>query len=848
MGFIERGACALVVAAGLGSAASAQFAAGSDIGWAGPAEPGTVGDFYQPRYGRSMAAADLTGDGRDEVLVGSWAERKVYVYKGSALMTVIDAPSGAFGFGWSIAAGDDVDGDGREDVVVGAPHYQSNRGIVYVYSGRSVAQGSDAVMWTHAGPQTGCQLGFSVDVLGDLDGDGYAEYGAGCPYLDDAGVDRGGALTWSKGGAYKFQYGTSPGEKFGWRLRGVGDLDLDGTNDYVVSSPWAGGSNRGAIWIYDGPTGAKFQTLIGTEIDGWFGYDIDAAGDVDMDGRADLIIGAPNANGGKGTVFVRNLYANLYQASGTQTNHRYGASVAGVGDVNGDGYADFAFRRQCPTEDDAAPCFGGGTNLTPVVVRGSSNGGFSVYAQLGGVPWPNDDDNPIGTGVSLAGGGDTNGDGIAEVLYSTTVTTEPLFTTTGRVYTFFLDGPFNASYTTPAAPVAVQASDAGERNVTVSWRPFANCLGYRVYRDGAYVAEVPERTSVFVDVPPTSGSFTYEVRAFNGKGTGASASDAGAMGAWGGEVGSVFEVSAMSAIHRAGKVDHGGTIAEGDSPFGVTVGVPAFGTLMIKGVGGGIDVNALGPGGPISPEGDPGPSNIAPANGLSGIVHDQRAGFLCGVFLGASAPSDPPPPTLDFSDDALGDDFTDLYPQLDQVFFVGDGKVGTGWGAPHRFHVPDGATRLFLGVADAPYWNGSPLGFEGNVGAYLVEVKVGAWSQPYGDDLAGSLGAPDVALSGAPFVGTTVDVELRSSSASTALAGVFLGFDDAQAPFFGGTLLVDAVSPVVLALPPGGLDIPWALPSASTAGLERLLQLAVQDPGAPGGVALSRGLRVHPGF
>jgi hypothetical protein len=73
--------------------------------------------------------------------------------------------------------------------------------------------------------------------------------------------------------------------------------------------------------------------------------------------------------------------------------------------------------------------------------------------------------------------------------------------------------------------------------------------------------------------------------------------------------------------------------------------------------------------------------------------------FLVGVFLTDSAPSGPDPATLNFN--SIGTNFASLSPGIGQVFFIGDGLTGTGSGSTQTFIAPSGATRLFLGFADA---------------------------------------------------------------------------------------------------------------------------------------------------
>ncbi|HEX4897742.1 MAG TPA: hypothetical protein VFV53_05220 [Candidatus Limnocylindrales bacterium] len=109
-----------------------------------------------------------------------------------------------------------------------------------------------------------------------------------------------------------------------------------------------------------------------------------------------------------------------------------------------------------------------------------------------------------------------------------------------------------------------------------------------------------------------------------------------------------------------------------------------------------------------------GPTDIESFEGISGIVDATNGMFLTGVFLGDSIPFDPAPARLDFTD---GEAFESLAPQIAQTFFVGDG-------AGKRFLVPEGASRLFLGFADAAGYRGDP-GWYGNNAGYLdVTVQV----------------------------------------------------------------------------------------------------------------------------
>lgn len=113
-------------------------------------------------------------------------------------------------------------------------------------------------------------------------------------------------------------------------------------------------------------------------------------------------------------------------------------------------------------------------------------------------------------------------------------------------------------------------------------------------------------------------------------------------------------------------------------------------------------------------------TNITGENNLSGIVHSGSTMFLMGVFLGASAPVAPAPAGLSYT--AGNVNFASQSAQLQQVFFVGDGLTGSGTGATQQFVIPSGATRLFLGFADASSFQGASGCFQDNAGTRSAVV------------------------------------------------------------------------------------------------------------------------------
>jgi hypothetical protein len=109
-----------------------------------------------------------------------------------------------------------------------------------------------------------------------------------------------------------------------------------------------------------------------------------------------------------------------------------------------------------------------------------------------------------------------------------------------------------------------------------------------------------------------------------------------------------------------------------------------------------------------------GPTSVNSWDGISGIVHRRNGMFLVGVFLDDKRPRDPAPPRLSFTG---REEFRMLAPRLGQTFFVGD---GTG----RSYRVPESATRLFMGFADAYAYIGNPGWYGNNGGKLSVTVEM----------------------------------------------------------------------------------------------------------------------------
>ena len=147
--------------------------------------------------------------------------------------------------------------------------------------------------------------------------------------------------------------------------------------------------------------------------------------------------------------------------------------------------------------------------------------------------------------------------------------------------------------------------------------------------------------------------------------------------------------------------------------------------VSFNSVTGTIDIG--GSNSPNGPDGNPStPYGILSYNGIAGFQADRIAPLL-GVFVGSAEPTDPAPSQLNFVGNTS---FLSLAPALDQIFFIGDGLTGTGSGVMQQFLVPTGATRLFLGIGDAPSSGDLPGAYGDNTGSFQVSVQLTSVPEP----------------------------------------------------------------------------------------------------------------------
>ena len=310
-------------------------------------------------------------------------------------------------FGSSVSGVGDVNGDGVADLIVGAPFSCNNgggcNGNARVFSG---ADGS--IIYNFIGDSPGDEFGTSVSGAGDVNGDGVADLIVGAPFGDgNNGNDTGSVRVFSGADGsiiYNF-FGDSSGDEFGTSVSDAGDVNGDGVADLIVGAPDddSNAFNAGSVRVFSGVDGSVLHTFDGDSILDRFGTSVSGAGDVNGDGFADLIVGAPGVDSvftgsGSARVFSGIDGSVLYNLFGDRflSLAEFGISVSGAGDVNGDGFADLIVG-------------GGRSNSTPRVFSGVD--GSLLYTLSG--------NNELGLGrlgSSVSSAGDVNGDGFADVI------------------------------------------------------------------------------------------------------------------------------------------------------------------------------------------------------------------------------------------------------------------------------------------------------------------------------------------------------------------------------------------------------------------------------------------------
>jgi hypothetical protein len=425
------------------------------------------------RMGDSVSGAgDVNGDGYADVIIGvpnydngEGEEGVALMFLGSSSgLAGADAESAAAvlesnqvdaQMGSSVSAAGDVNRDGYSDVIVGAPHYsngQNSEGAVFLFLGSASGlvgvdpESAEAVLESD---QADARMGDSVSGAGDVNGDGYADIVAGAPLYDGGMTDEGAAILFL--GSPTGLLGSNPGSaasvlessqvdaQMGSNVSGAGDVNGDGYADVIVgASGYDGGEvNEGAVFLFLGSASG----LVGTNPDSAaailesnkslaeFGVSVSGAGDVNGDSYADVVVGAPfidNGESGEGATFLflgstsglvgRNPSSASSLLRSNQASSEMGYSVSGVGDVNGDGYADVIVGAAGDPEVTGGAYDNGEPNEGAAFLFLGSASGLAGTAPGNAAAVLESNQAGARLGVSVSGAGDVNGDGYADVI------------------------------------------------------------------------------------------------------------------------------------------------------------------------------------------------------------------------------------------------------------------------------------------------------------------------------------------------------------------------------------------------------------------------------------------------
>jgi len=257
-------------------------------------------------------------------------------------------------FGGAVAGPGDLDGDGTPDVVVGAASSDAagtSAGRVTIHTGGWDLVGGEVIILD--GAQPGGAFGHQLSVLGDVNRDGWGDLAVSAPFHDGAFENGGRIYVYHGGPSFDatpdvIANGYIEDQLMGYVLssRG-GDVDGDGRNDLMAGSPFLDDGedqDTGAAYLFYGAGAGPAVIWFGSGPLDYFGWSVEIVGDVNADGFDDVIIGTPDEGNGLAELFLGGSpfdpVRDLTMLGGGAATG-FGEQISAAGDVNGDGYADW---------------------------------------------------------------------------------------------------------------------------------------------------------------------------------------------------------------------------------------------------------------------------------------------------------------------------------------------------------------------------------------------------------------------------------------------------------------------------------------------------------------------------
>ncbi len=362
--------------------------------------------FGMEGFGRVGACGDVDHDGIPDLVVANpWVRTAdtsgwLGVLSGADL-SLIHLVEGTYWdqkfhipemLGESLDGAGDFNGDGTPDIVIGSPSFFSMAGRVLVLNGADGGRIFTAI----GSPGVFQGLGSVVRGVGDVDGDGFDDIAASDGW--------GHVMVWRGPSGELLREHSNPG--YSPTIDGLGDVDGDGADDYVTG--WqedaTSGPGTGAAVVFSGASGTVLHTVYGVRAadnvfaGDYLGTSVAGVGDIDLDGVPDFAVGAPGLwwkMNPDWLGYVR-IYSGadahvLLEVHGNAQFPMLGLSLAGGGDLNGDGVMDLVAGSFVLGEEYllsgavAAYCGRTGTVLwrRKGEINVTSTGGHDAFAILG---------------------------------------------------------------------------------------------------------------------------------------------------------------------------------------------------------------------------------------------------------------------------------------------------------------------------------------------------------------------------------------------------------------------------------------------------------------------------------